>query len=721
MISRQEVGLITITGPGGTGKTRISLQLLHNIKEEYPDGVHFISLASVTDPALVAATIAHDIGVFDSGKQPILDILKEYLNDKKTVLLLDNFEQVTDAALDVSNMLEKCPLIKIIVTSRTPLYLRGEHVFPLSPLSNPDSEAGISSLHEYPAIQLFIQRAKEVNPNLIWDSKNLEAVSTICKQLDGLPLAIELAAARTKFLPPVLLQDKMKRMLDILSQGPKDLPQRQQTMRATIDWSINLLDESHQGFFKRLSVFNDSWTLETADAIANPHQQGMDTMEMTEKLIDLGLALSYSQKISEDESEIRFRMLQPVKEYALEIFNSDKDSEKIKTGHAEYFIEKSSETQALAWSQCPPRVMSWFDLEYENLRFAFSNSFQNGNLRACWRIIGNLDHYWVRHGGFSEAFEWMKLVNVSPDVEEDKTYTEIISPEIRARAYWVAGILRYFGGSYSMSLNFLEHSARIFAGIGNVMNLARVKAYIGLVKLNLGDITKADLEEAIELAQTNDDTLTLLLASSFVSEVYMARQEYDEATPLLDDIEHKANDSGIMLGMAVVTQQKANLDYQRNAFEPAVEYFLKSITQFADSGFSILNGWNFINLAGSYTELHDYSEAKKWLEKGLENARTRGEKPMLIVVMIYFVRLYIATGNHAKAVKIYSAIETLKSQQITFGEWSTHKRVLEKLYTEIGPLLNNGGFANEVEQGKKLVLEQLIRLVLEKESETIAI
>jgi tetratricopeptide (TPR) repeat protein len=164
-----------------------------------------------------------------------------------------------------------------------------------------------------------------------------------------------------------------------------------------------------------------------------------------------------------------------------------------------------------------------------------------------------------------------------------------------------------------------------------------------------------------------------------------------------------------------VSQQRANLDFQRNQFESAIDYFIKSIEEFVAAGFGILNGWNFINLAGSYFELHDFTEARKYLEKGLDNARARGEKPMTIVVMIYFVRLYIAMGYHGKAVRIYSAIESLKSQHITFGEWSTHKKVLEKLSREISPLLDDPNLANETESGRKLVLEQLIRLVLEKD------
>jgi predicted ATPase len=720
MISNPEVGLITVTGAGGTGKTRLSLQLLRDIKDDFNDGPYFVSLASVTDPKLVPATIALEIGLIDNGKQPILDTLLEYLNDKKTVLPLDNFEQITDAAIIVSSILGKCPLLKIIVTSRTPLYLRGEHIFPLSPLSNPDSQTDASVLHEYPAIQLFMQRANEVNPHLVWDSKNLEAVSAICKHLDGLPLAIELAAARSKFFPPILLLAKMKKMLDVLSQGPKDLPLRQQTMRATIDWSINLLDEAHQRFFRRLSVFNDSWTLETADAIANQDQQSQDVAEMTEKLIDFGLVQSYSWKLDDEETEIRFRMLQPVKEYGSEIFSTNAESQKIRNLHAKYFIEKSTESQALAWSLCPPKIMSWFDVEYENLRQAFSTSSQNNDLMACWQIIGNLDHYWVRHGGFGEAFEWMKSANVNVNDEEDEGYKDQINPEIRAHAYWVAGILRYFAGHYEMSLAMLEQSARIFANVNNITNLARAKAYIGLVKLNLGDTTGNDLAEAIEFGQKSNDILTVLLASSFMSEVYMARGEYEKATIFLDETENKANEFQIMLGIAVVSQQKANLYYQRNLFLPAIDYFIKSIDQFTESGFAILNGWNFINLAGSYTELHDYAEAKKYLEKGLENARTRGEKPMMIVVMIYYVRLYIATGNEGKAVRIYSAIETLKSQHVTFGEWSTHKKVLERLNTEISPLLSERMFADEQEQGRKLGLEQLIRLITEKENEVVS-
>jgi predicted ATPase len=715
ILAKPEVGLITLTGPGGTGKTRLSLQLLYEIKDEYKDGVYFISLASIADPVLVPATIAHELGLFDSGKQPILDTLVEYLSDKKTILVLDNFEQVTDAIFFVNKILDHCASIKIIVTSRTPLHLRNEWLFPLSPLSNATNEVAQSELQNYPAVQLFIQRAKEINPNLNLDVKNLEVISAICKRLDGLPLAIELAAARTKFFPPVVLLDKMKKMLDLLSQGPKDLPIRQQTMRATIDWSINLLDESQQCFFRRLSVFSSSWSLEASEAVASWDQPAMNVMDATERLIDLGLIASYSHELGNEGIEIRFRMLETVKEYAFEILNKNNELKKTKEQHTEYFVAKSTELQSTSWAMVP---YSWFDKEYENLRLAFSDSLRNEKLNYCWQIFGTLGQAWLRQGGFTEAFDWMKLANIKVDIENDETHTAHIDPGIRARAYFSAGMLTYLAGKYDLSAGYLKESVRLFLLTENINELGRAKSFYGLAKINLGDATGTDLTEALELGNKTNDPFTILFASTFYSEALMAIDQHEKARILLDETEKKANEFGSMLGVAMVNLQKGNLYYELNQLPLAVDCFVKSIEQFADSGFSTLSGWSYLHLGAILTELKRIDEARMYLEKGLANARERGEKSMLLADMIYFSLFFLAIGENSKAIRIFSGVQALKTN-INTSEWSINKLIDDKIAHLVNSL-NDPACADDVAMGKQFSLEELIAYVLQKNKNEMA-
>ncbi len=716
-----EVGLITITGTGGTGKTTLSLKLLHDIKDNYKNRVYFIALASIKDASLIPSAIAEELGLFDTGKQPISNTLLEYLQDKKTVLLLDNFEQIADDALFISKILERCPLVKIIVTSRTPLYLRGEHIFSLHPLPNPGNHVPDSKLTDYPSIQLFIERAKEINSNLSQDANSLQSIFAICKKLDGLPLAIELAAARTRYYPPVLLLNKMQKMLDELSHGSKDLPERQQTLRATIGWSVNLLDEPQRRFFRRLSVFNDSWTQEASEVIVNWGQQGINTPEITEKLVDLGLVESYCLKIDDKDLEIRFRMLQTVKEYASEILSIAGESEKIKKYYTDYFIGKANELEPLSWTIDDPLADNWFYKEYENLRLVFSLCMHDRNFSSCWQIFGTLTWFWFRHGKSGEAFDWMQPANISIHAEEDITFKELISAKDRARAYLTAGILKYFAGNYLDSEEYLELCVKIFSETGNIKGLARSKAFMGMTKLSLGDNAKPHFSEAIKLGHETHDVWSILFASVFISEAFVAMGQSENAAAVLDEAERNATEVQSPFWSAMVSLQKGNLNYNEDHFSIAVTHYSKSIELFSDLGMNTMNGWSFMSTGGCFIEAREFSEARKYIQQGLEISRERGEKTMTMVAMLYFINLHLAIGHKAKAIRIFFAIETLKKQPEMQGNlhsgWSTTAKVYGKLNEAITEALNDPSFTKDVDAGKKLTLEQLLELVTEKENQ----
>jgi predicted ATPase/class 3 adenylate cyclase len=320
----EEARLLTLTGPGGMGKTRLALQAAADLLEEFEDGVFFVVLATITDPELVAFTIAVSLGVKESGDQPLEEGLKAYLREKNLLLVLDNFEQVLEGASLVGELLGTCPKLKILATSRIPLRLYGEQEYPVPPLALPDPRVlpPVEVLTQYEAVRLFVERARAVKADFFVTNENAPAVAEICARLDGLPLAIELAATRIRILPPQKMLERLSNRLKLLKGGARDLPTRQQTLRGAIDWSHDLLEEDEKTLFGRLSVFSGGRTLEAIEEICDP-EGDLDALEGVESLVEKSL-------LKQEEGpygEWRFVMLETVQEYSREKLGESVEAE----------------------------------------------------------------------------------------------------------------------------------------------------------------------------------------------------------------------------------------------------------------------------------------------------------------------------------------------------------------------------------------------------------
>src|ERR671921_1271479 len=316
-LSRPEVKLLTLTGAGGTGKTRLGLQAAAELTQQFEDGVFFVSLAAISDPQLVVGAVAGTLGVKEAGGQPLVESLEYYLDDKHILLVLDNFEQVLEAAPMITEMLSGAPNLKVLATSRIPLRLYGEHEYSVPPLALPDPKRPppVERLSHYEAVRLFVERAQAAKADFSVTNENAPAVAEICYRLDGLPLAIELAAARIKLLTPQAMLGRLGNRLQVLTGGPRDLPARQQTLRATIDWSYNLLEEGEQRLFRRLSVFAGGRTLEAIEAVCDAEDDlPVDPLDGVSSRLDKSLV----RQEEGPEGEPRFVMLETIHEYARE-------------------------------------------------------------------------------------------------------------------------------------------------------------------------------------------------------------------------------------------------------------------------------------------------------------------------------------------------------------------------------------------------------------------
>jgi predicted ATPase/class 3 adenylate cyclase len=402
LLGREEVHLLTLTGPGGAGKTRLGLQVAAELSDYFAAGVFFVNLAPISDPALVVATIAETLDIREGPGQPLLERLKEQLQQKQMLLLLDNFEQVVSAASQVTDVLAACPKLKVVVTSREVLHLRAEHELAVPPLALPDPKhlPDLAILSHYAAVALFLQRAQAVKPDFQVTNANARAIVEICARLDGLPLAIELAAARMKLLSPQALLARLSQRLAVLTGGARDVPARQQTLRDTIAWSYDLLTTEEQRLFRRLSVFVGGCTLEAAETLCGALDDGYGAIPVLDgvgSLIDKSL-LQHTEREAAEGEESRLVMLETIREYGLEALAASGEMEATRQAHAVYYFTLAEKAELEFWGPQQAERLDRLEREHDNLRTALNCLLERGeateSIEMALRLGGALWHFW---------------------------------------------------------------------------------------------------------------------------------------------------------------------------------------------------------------------------------------------------------------------------------------------------------------------------------------
>ena len=399
--------LLTLVGPPGVGKTRLAIQIAFGLVEEFEDGVHFVSLASITDPALVAPVIAQTLGVNQVREGTFAERLKEYLCDKHALLVLDNFEQVVNAAPFIAELLTACPWLSLIVTSRTHLSIRAEHQYPVAPLGLPvesNEQVDPAELLRYPAVELFVDRARSIMPDFTLDLKNARMVAAICRRLDGLPLAIELASARTNFMSLETLLEQLQNRQMLHANSLRDVSERHHTLYNAINWSCKLLSAEEQLLLRRLSVFIDGWTMSAAETLMN--DQPVAASECLRALVNNHLVIQYERR-----GEIRFLLLETIREYALERLAESGEETHVRQRHAEYYLSLAKEAdphlrtaEQLAW-------LERLEEERGNFRAALKWFVDIcGDIEQGTRLAGALGWFWNMRSYVSEGRGWLERV-----------------------------------------------------------------------------------------------------------------------------------------------------------------------------------------------------------------------------------------------------------------------------------------------------------------------
>lgn len=445
------VRVVTLTGPGGMGKTRLGLQVAAEMIEFYKDGAFFIDLAPVRDPALFFSSIAQTLRVKETGGRSLLDTLKDYLRGKQILLLLDNFEQIMKAELQVVQLLTSCSGLKILVTSREPLHVRGEIIFAVPSLSLPEridrKLPSIEKLTQYEAVRLFIERAKALKQDFSITNSNAPAVAEICVRLEGIPLAIELAAARMVLLTPQAILKRLDHRLSLLTVGARDLPARQQTLRATIDWSYELLDEESRLFFRILSVFAGGFTIEAAEAACLGNcDSNMDVLNGISSLIEKSLLFQEEAK----EGEPRCYMLETLREYGLEGLERSGEADSIKNRHADYFCEIAREAWTCFDGPLIKQCLDRLEADHDNIREALRWCEISKKKETLLTLGSYLWRFWQLRGFLTEGLERL----------ESMSKLSAVSASLRAAVLLGVGVLARDKGEYDTALKFLTEALR---------------------------------------------------------------------------------------------------------------------------------------------------------------------------------------------------------------------------------------------------------------------
>jgi len=709
LLSRVDVQLVTLTGPGGIGKTRLALQVAAEASAEFPGGVCFVSLSAVTDPGLIPSTIGQALGVRETGNQSPQESLKEYVSGlgRPMLLLLDNFEHLVSAAPVITQLLTTGPKLKVAVTSQAPLHVYGEHEFPVPPLALPDLKSipPLEVLSRLPAVALFVERAQAIKREFALTRENAPAVAAICARLDGLPLAIELAAARIKLLSPSAMLARLESRLNLLTGGARDLPTRQQTLRSTVDWSYSLLNAAEQTLFRRLSVFTGGCTLEGVEAVCDTKSDlGLDILDGMASMVDKSLA----QQVEQVDAETRFLMLSTIREYAVERLVESNDESSARRAHAAYYLVLAEEGAEDVVAH--PEWLDRFEVEHDNFRTALDYLIRTGDAEWGLRLGAALFRFWETREHLTEGRDAIaRLLALQGTASR---------PKLRARMLFAAAVLAGELGDYGAARQLFEDSLETCLELNDNRGVAVALNALAVNARDRGDLAAASLlfDRCVAIWKDSGDSADIARALSNLANVTKLQGDYARSSSLYDECLTMFRKAGDGAGVAWTLNYQGDVAREKADLAAARSFCEQSLAAFRE----LRDGWGIASalsdLASLSCDLGNDAEARRLYGLSIQMFQELGHKRGIARALECLAVSAAAQSNAEQSLHLAGAAAALR-QRLGAPLTRTEQPRLEKALEFARRTLGNAAGLTAWMEGWAMPVEQAVSEALGGEAE----
>jgi predicted ATPase/DNA-binding NarL/FixJ family response regulator len=709
LLRRPEVRLLTLYGAGGVGKTRLSLQVATRLSKDFTDRVCFISLMDTNDPAFVLPTIARALGLQDPVSRPLMEHLQAFLKEKHLLLLLDNVEQVIDAAPALAHLLKTCSGLKILTTSRATLRVSGEYTFMVSPLALPDLARlpKKEELLQYPAITLFLERTRSVLPEFTLSEENSRMVAEICIQLDGLPLAIELAVPRLKVLSPQKLLERLAHRFQVLTQGMRDTPGRQQTIHNTLEWSYRLLNPREQQLFRFLSIFVGGCTFQALEAAWELTGYQQEPEWLLEGVASL-LEKSMLSRSTQEAKEPRLLLLRTLREYGLQRLTLTGELEQFQWAHATYYLELAEEAEPALKGPQPRQWLERLQREHENLREALCFLIARGEaerikgVEMALRLGKALERFWIIGGHVKEGGELLG---------QALKKSQGVSLSIRGHALCIIATLARYQGDFRTAGAAGEESLAIFRELGDPVGIAGSLYRLGYITWMHGDSGAAHTyyKESLEIAQgeqckdARSETLYCFASMAFFQgDAHMGRLLIEESLDLSRELGDQYNIASALNILGWVTLLQGDMVVARTLQE-------ESLAASRELG----NQRGIAHTLGALGEIAyrmgDFAQARQCYEESLSIILRIDDRRVLTIYLERLASVAVAQGETIWAVLLLSAAEASRQSMGVSVTTPLEQTSREQTLTTLHDLLDEQVFANAWAQGRAMSPEQAAR------------